>query len=90
MADLFDIGFQFLNKTNVYHFCCNCSSVSFVTLRGKTYIRKLVQKYCDMTSMHVLQYYLFYEISYVLSVEVTLQEYSRGQGPEVWIPGLSL
>lgn len=75
---------------NVYHFYCNCSSVLFVTIRGKTYIRKLVQKYCGVTFMHVLQYYLFYEISYVLSVEVALQDYSRGQDPEIWIPVLSL
>lgn len=78
---------------NVYHFYCNCSSASFVTLRGKAYIRKLVQNYRDVTFMYALQYYLFYEISYVLPVEVPLQGYLqgyRGQDPETWIPALSL
>jgi len=43
-----------------------------------------------MAFMYVLQYCLFYGIFYVLSVEVPLQDYSRGRDTEVWIPVLSL
>lgn len=49
-----------------------------------------MQKHCSVTIAHVLQYYLFYESFYVLAVEVPLQDYSRGQDPEIWILVLSL
>lgn len=52
-----------------------------------TYIRKSVQKYCDVTFICDLQCYLFYEI-YVPSMEVPLQVCNKDQDMEVWIPAL--
>lgn len=52
-----------------------------------TYIRKLVQKYCDVTFICDLQCYLFYEI-YVPSMEVLLQVCNKDQDMEVWIAAL--